>query len=174
MKPVRRVVIAQNRENQSDIMQDSEAGDIDYFITGVKEAASINLWATSKTPPTLEYRGDPTQSGLPFVPAKNGTIFRICDIPPDALYIHRLDEILLNNQKISAEQKQLKHPLMHKVDCLIYAAVLEGEATLILDKTQTKLKAGDTIIDHGSNHAWSNHTNHVCRILFVLLDARAA
>jgi hypothetical protein len=171
MKPVRRVVIAQDKENQSDIIEDSNAKDIDYFITGVKEAVSINLWATSKMPPTLEDVSDSTQSELPFLPSKNGTLLRICDIPPDSLYINRLDEILLNNQKISAEQKVLKHPLMHKVDCLIYAVVLDGEVTLILDKTQTILKAGDIIIDYGSHHAWSNHTNHVCRMLFVLLDA---
>jgi Cupin domain len=152
-------------------VEDSTAKDIDYFITGVKEAASINLWATSKTPPALENIGDPTQSGLPFLPSKNGTILRICDIPPDSLYIHRLDEVLLNNQKISDEQKMQKHPLIHKVDCLIYAVVLDGEVTLILDKTETKLKSGDVIIDCGSNHAWSNHTNQVCRMLFVLLDA---
>lgn len=171
MKPVRRVVIAQNKENQSDIMEDSRAKDIDHFITGVKEAVSINLWATNKTPPTLEDISDPVKSGLSLLPSKNGTVLRICDIPPDSLYINRLDEILLNNQKISAEQKMLKHPLMHKVDCLIYAIVLEGEVTLILDKTQTKLKAGDVVIDYGSNHAWSNQTNSVCRMIFVLLDA---
>lgn len=171
MKPVRRVVIAQNKDNQSDIVEDSHAKDIDHFITGVKGAVSINLWATSKTPPTLQDTSDLTKSRLPFLPSKNGTMFRICDIPPDSLYINRLDEILLNNQKISAEQKILKHPLMHQVDCLTYAVVLEGEVTLILDKTQTKLKAGDAIIDYGSNHAWSNHTNHVCRMIFILLDA---
>ncbi|MBS0654452.1 MAG: cupin domain-containing protein [Verrucomicrobia bacterium] len=171
MKPVRRVVIAQDTDNQSTIVEDSNAKDIDHFITGVQEAASINIWATSKTAPALEDTGDPTLSGIPFLPSKNGTILRICDIPPDSRYIHRLDEILLNNQKISAEQKLMKHPLMHKVDCLIYAVVLEGEVTLILDKDQTKLKSGDVIVDCGSNHAWSNHTDHVCRILFVLLDA---
>lgn len=171
MKPVRRVVIAQNKDNQSDIIDDSHAKDIDHYITGVKEGVSINLWATSQMPPALEDTNDPTQSGLPFLPAKDGTIFRICDIPPDSLYMNRLDEILLNNQKISAEQKKLKHPLMHQVDCLTYAVVLEGEVTLILDKTQTKLKAGDAVIDHGSTHAWSNHTNHVCRMIFILIDA---
>lgn len=170
-QPIRRVIIAQNKENQSYVVADGYAKDVNHFITGVEEAKSINLWATNKTPPKLDDINDPTNFGLPFLPQTNGTIFRICDVPPDSLYINRLDEILLNNQKISDEQKKLKHPLMHQVDCLIYAIILEGEITLILDNAETELKAGDIIIDCGSNHAWSNHTNHICRIAFVLLDA---
>jgi len=171
MKQVRRVIIGQNQNDESHIVEDSQAKDIDHFITGVEEAVSINLWATGNHRPNLNETTDPAKKGIPFLPAKNGTVFRICDIPPDASYLQRLDDILLNNQKISDEQKALKHPLMHKVDALSYAIVLEGEVTLIVDQGETKLKAGDVIIDRGSHHAWSNHTNSVCRMLFVLLDA---
>lgn len=173
MKPVRRIIIGQNSDHQSSILEDSHAENIDHFITGVDEAVSINLWATRETPPNLNQTIDPVKPSLgsPFLPSKNGTIFRICDIPPDANYLHRLDDILLNNEKISAEQKALKHPLMHQVDALIYAIVLEGEVTLILDNIKTKLNPGDVVIDCGSHHAWSNETGRVCRMAFVLIDA---
>jgi quercetin dioxygenase-like cupin family protein len=85
--------------------------------------------------------------------------------------MHRLDDILLNNEKLGEKQKALKHPLMHKVDALSYALVLEGQVTLIADENQTTLKAGDVIIDCGSHHAWSNRTDSVCRMMFVLIDA---
>lgn len=171
MKQVRRVIIAQDKKDQSYVIEDDYAKDIQHFITGVEGAVSINLWATNDILPNLNDSSDLTKAGIPFLPSKNGTVFRICDIPPDSSYINRLDEILLNNEKISEEKKALKHPLMHKVEALSYAVVLEGEITLILDNNQTKLKAGDVIVDCGSHHAWSNQTNSVCRMVFVLIDA---
>jgi len=33
-----------------------------------------------------------------------------------------------------------------------------------------ELKAGDVVIQRGTNHAWRNKSDKPCRILFVLLD----
>ncbi|QLH42066.1 MAG: hypothetical protein HWD59_04600 [Coxiellaceae bacterium] len=62
--------------------------------------------------------------------------------------------------------------MMHQVDALSYAIVLFGEITLIADNNQTVLKAGDVVVDLGSHHAWSNHTDTICRMAFVLIDAK--
>ncbi|QLH42067.1 MAG: hypothetical protein HWD59_04605 [Coxiellaceae bacterium] len=91
-------------KNQSSIIEDSFAKDIDHFMTGVDAAVSINLWSSNTSPASLDAK-DPTIAGLPFLPAKQGTVFRLCDFPPDATYMNRLDEILLNGEKITAEQK---------------------------------------------------------------------
>jgi hypothetical protein len=32
------------------------------------------------------------------------------------------------------------------------------------------LRAGDVVIQRGTNHAWRNKSDKPCRILFVLLD----
>jgi len=42
--------------------------------------------------------------------------------------------------------------------------VLEGEITLVLDTAEVHLKAGDTVVQRGTNHAWSNRSNRPCRI----------
>ena len=34
------------------------------------------------------------------------------------------------------------------------------------------LKAGDTMIQCGTNHAWSNRSNAPCDIAFVLVDGK--
>lgn len=167
---VRRVVIAQDNANRSYIVKDQSAQDVDHFITGVTEAVSINLWATDGKPAKLNTTTDPTEAGVPFVPAKHGTVFRICDIPPDSLYMHRLDEIALNGEEVTTEQRALQHPLMHKVDALVYSVVLAGEVTLVADTNKTIVNAGDVVVDCGSHHAWSNHTDTVCRMAFVLID----
>ena len=48
-----------------------------------------------------------------------------------------------------------------------YAVLLEGELTLLLDDEDVVLKAGDVVIQRGTNHAWSNRSGKLCRILYV-------
>jgi hypothetical protein len=34
------------------------------------------------------------------------------------------------------------------------------------------LKAGDTVVQQATNHAWINRGTQMCRILFVLMDSK--
>ena len=64
------------------------------------------------------------------------------------------------------------HPLMHRTETVDYAVVLEGEITMLLDDSEVPLKAGDVVIQRGTNHAWSNRSGTPVRMLYVLMDAR--
>ena len=44
--------------------------------------------------------------------------------------------------------------------------------TLGLDDEDVVLKAGDVVIQRGTSHAWSNRSNKVCRMLYVLIDGQ--
>jgi quercetin dioxygenase-like cupin family protein len=41
-----------------------------------------------------------------------------------------------------------------------------------MDEEETHLKAGDVIIQRGTNHAWANRGTENCRIAFILIDAK--
>jgi hypothetical protein len=43
---------------------------------------------------------------------------------------------------------------------------------MLMDETEVHLKAGDVLIQQGTNHAWVNNSGKVCRIAFVLIDAK--
>jgi len=168
IKPIRRVVIAHNEQNKSCVIKDCIADKIDHFMPGVDDAVSINLWATDKSPASLR----PDEPQISYLkPKKNGTIFRICDLPPESTYITKLDEIGFNFEKIPESSKQLKHPLMHQWQVLSYVIVLEGEVKLILDEGEVILESGDVVVECGTHHAWSNQTESMCRIAFILIDA---
>jgi mannose-6-phosphate isomerase-like protein (cupin superfamily) len=62
------------------------------------------------------------------------------------------------------------HPLMHRTKTIDYAIVLSGEIYMVLDDSEVFLQAGDTIIQRGTNHAWSNRSEEPCVIAFVLID----
>ncbi|MNF15632.1 Cupin domain protein [compost metagenome] len=60
---------------------------------------------------------------------------------------------------------------MHQTDTLDYIIIISGEIYLIVDEEETLLKAGDIVIQRGTNHAWSNRSDSPCIQLAVLLDA---
>jgi uncharacterized cupin superfamily protein len=50
--------------------------------------------------------------------------------------------------------------------------MMEGEMVAIMDKQETVLRAGDVLIQRGTNHAWANRSGKPARIAFVLIAAR--
>jgi uncharacterized cupin superfamily protein len=50
--------------------------------------------------------------------------------------------------------------------------VLEGELTLVVDRGETTIHAGDIVIQRGTNHAWANRSNKNCRVAFILIDGQ--
>jgi hypothetical protein len=50
--------------------------------------------------------------------------------------------------------------------------MLQGELTAILDEEETVLRAGDVLIQRGTNHAWANRSGQPARIAFILIDAK--
>ena len=59
---------------------------------------------------------------------------------------------------------------MHRTETIDYAIILSGEITMLLDEGEVLLKAGDVLVQCGTNHAWSNRSNAPCVVAFVLLD----
>ncbi len=49
--------------------------------------------------------------------------------------------------------------------------MLEGEVVLVLDREEaTVLKAGDVVVQRGTDHRWENRTDRVARMVFILVD----
>ena len=59
---------------------------------------------------------------------------------------------------------------MHRTPSIDYVIVMSGEIDMLLDDSEVHLKAGDIMIQQGTNHAWVNRGSEVCRIAFVLID----
>jgi uncharacterized cupin superfamily protein len=64
------------------------------------------------------------------------------------------------------------NPGMHRSDTVDFVYVLEGEVVLELDHgCETTLRAGDTLVQNGTRHAWRNRSGQPCRMLVVMLGA---
>ena len=64
-----------------------------------------------------------------------------------------------------------RHPGFHKTNSVDYAIVLSGEIYALMDEGEVLLRAGDVLVQRGTNHAWSNRTDAPAYLAFVLIDA---
>ena len=60
---------------------------------------------------------------------------------------------------------------MHRTETIDYVIVLEGEIEMDMDQSTVRLKAGDVMVQRGTNHAWANRSSARARVAFVLIDA---
>ena len=63
---------------------------------------------------------------------------------------------------------------MHKTHTIDYAVIVKGEIYAVLDQEEVLLKAGDSLVQRGTHHAWSNRSDEPCTIAFVLISALPA
>lgn len=66
---------------------------------------------------------------------------------------------------------QDRHPAMHKTATLDIICLIQGEASLVLDNEERRLKPGNIVIQRGTSHAWTAHGGPAL-FLAVLIDRR--
>lgn len=101
---------------------------------------------------------------------------RIVDFPPIPKGGAKIDNAtMLKEMGIDSgpNASAARSPFMHRTRSIDYAVVISGEIDMLMDDTEVHMKAGDTLVQQGTNHAWENHSDENCRILFVLIDAVA-
>ena len=63
-------------------------------------------------------------------------------------------------------------PGMHTTSTVDFEVVLDGEVWLELDDgVEVHLKAGDTVVQNGTRHAWRNHGDTTARLAVILIGA---
>lgn len=64
---------------------------------------------------------------------------------------------------------QSRHPAMHETHSIDVVCLVQGDASLILEQGETRLKPGQVVIQRGTNHAWAAHGGPAL-FLAVLID----
>lgn len=134
-----------------------------------------NFWIERGTP--AEYDGEKDTCTGDFIlhPPAHGSTFRCVEfLPEDPEVLKTLDgKAAFGEMGASANiVENARHPFMHRTDSVDYAIVLTGEIWMLMDNEEddVHLKAGDVVIQRGTNHAWSNRGTEPCVIVFVLVD----
>ena len=167
---VRRIVTGVNAAGRSFILSDA------MFPTAPVASGQpvrTGLWTTSSASASNAGTLDPVPDGvlMQTPPAhRGGTVVRITDIVPDKQHAYDPEELRRRHCKTTPE-RSARHPGFHATDTVDYAICLEGEVWAVLDEDETLMRPGDVLIQRGTYHAWSNRSDRICRMLFVLIDA---
>ena len=171
-RPIRRVVTGHNAQGKAIFIADGPAPAV--FDRGPGATAVTELWETGATPASNAGGADPTVGGAQRLPpSKNGSKFRVVEYPQDSQRVAALHGTS-HDAKSEGYVRDLankRHPGFHKTNTIDYAIVLSGEIYALMDEGEVLLKAGDVLIQRGTNHAWSNRTEEPCCVAFVLIDA---
>ena len=147
-KPIRRVVTGHDGKNVAKVIREGDAANTKTPREGV---ASTLMWCTDAMPADIGIGADAEDMGariLGTAPPENGTRFIVMEFAAG----------------IASE--------MHRTETIDYIAVLDGEIDMDIDDDTVHMKAGDVMVQRGTNHAWCNRGDAPARVAFVLIDAQ--
>jgi quercetin dioxygenase-like cupin family protein len=145
--PIRRVVTGHDAGNVAKVLIDAPAANAKYPSPGT---VSTMMWCTEGAPAKIPVGETPEDMGARIIgtaPPPNGTRFAVIDFPPG------------------------NTPHLHRTETIDYVIVIEGEIAMDMDDSTVTLRAGDVMIQRGTNHAWANRSDKRARVAFVLIDA---
>ena len=140
---VRRVITGHDANGKAKVLIDEVAKNISS--SRPNQSACV-IWTTEGFPVSND--GDQDTSGRKVgTTLPNGCVFRIVEFGPGVA------------------------PRNHRTDSIDFAVVMSGEIDMQFDDNEVHLKAGDVLVQRGTNHAWSNRTDAPAYLAFVLIDA---
>ena len=176
-KPVRRIICIDDEHGKSQAIADGPSPDVrtDPVRPGF---TSTRIWVTDRTPARIKGVRETLDMPHTLEPPAGGSVCRVVTFPPEDTFKGKVGakEVqayfdAMGSPGASTYSAKAPHPYMQKTRTLDFCLILEGEITLVLDTEEVHLKAGDTVVQRGTNHAWSNRSSEPCVIAFSSHDA---
>ena len=175
VKPARRIVTIDREAGKSTLVDDGPSPDVrtDPARPGF---ASARLWVTDSTPAKIVFE----TLHLPHAiePPARGSVCRVVTFPPDERWKAKVGAAevqaffrAMGSPGASTYSPRAPHPYMQKTRTLDFCCVLDGEIVLVLDTQEVRLKAGEIVVQRGTNHAWSNQSGSPAVVAIASHDA---
>ena len=141
----RRIVTKHDASGKATIWIDADATNHKFPNERI---SSTLMWSTDHTPTRIFSDEDEGDRILGSAPPPCGSRFTMMEFQP-------------GNEATS-----------HRTDTVDYVICLSGEIDMFVDESQfVTLRAGEVLIQRGTNHAWANRSDKPCRLAVILLDA---
>lgn len=105
--------------------------------------------------------GHAPASDEPLEGPAGSTKWRVVTIPTEAQYRERLEQL-------PPERRAAAEGGWHTTSTVDLVYVLEGEVRLSLDDDEVLLRAGDTVVQQGTKHAWHCQGDAPVRLLALM------
>jgi len=171
---VRRVVTGHTRDGKATVVSDTE---VDAITLDLLAGAEFHrLWGADEAP-TFPDDGSP-QPGPAYFPPVGGFRFGLFTVGPQSLA--RQEDLDFQSALAEMEEKlpglaghlEVDNPGVHTTNTVDFEYVISGEVWLELDDgKEIHLRAGDTVVQNGTRHAWRNKRSEPCRLVVCLIGA---
>ena len=144
--PIRRVITGHDGKNVAKVIIEGPATNTKTPRDGV---ASTLMWSSDRMPVDIAIGENVEDMGariLGTAPPENGSRFIVMEFAAGVV------------------------SEMHRTETIDYIVMLSGEIDMDMDDSTVKLRAGDIMVQRGTNHAWVNRSDRPCRIAFILID----
>ncbi len=144
LRAPRRIVTGHDVSGKSVVLSDSPTPK----TLDIGTAFFHEIWVTAQMPVQIAAtEPEATDRPVRVPPPADGVLVRFTEMPPGA------------------------ETPMHRTETLDVGVVIEGETWLLLDDgSETRVGAGDAVVQRGTSHAWANRSDGPVRMLFVLID----
>ena len=155
-----RRVITGHKDGKSIIVDDAEIpAALDNFGCQL-----IPIWKTESVPSIPLKQTD-------FNVDMNGANFKPGEVLTD-IWIQPPDEKVIKDAKKAGVDLGADWGV-HTTDTVDIAFVVSGEIWMELDDgKEVHLKAGDSVVQNGTRHAWINRSNDICVLFAVMIGAK--
>jgi quercetin dioxygenase-like cupin family protein len=146
--PIRRVITGHDDKNVAKVILEGAATNTKTPREGV---ASTLMWCSDAMPADISIGEKVEDMGariLGTAPPENGSRFIVMEFAAGVV------------------------SEMHRTETIDYIVMLDGEIDMDMDDSTVKLRAGDIMVQRGTNHAWVNRSKAPARMAIVLLDAK--
>jgi quercetin dioxygenase-like cupin family protein len=140
-------VTGHNSAGIAKVLMDGEARNAKFPTEGL---VSTLLWCTDRTPADIAVGESVEDMGARIIgtpPPPRGSRFCVMEFAAGT------------------------RSAMHRTESVDYIVMLSGEIDMEMDNSIVTLRAGDVMVQRGTNHAWINNGTEPARFAVVLIDA---
>jgi len=175
--PARRVVTRVNERGRSVIGIDGPPAEAIRFPFG---AGLFEIWTDLAGPLDRESTADAGAGPIRLGPPEGGVKIRWFTIAPAPEGVPQAEIERLVAEAFHAIGADHDRPDvskgsgMHLTSTIDVIVLIKGNVRLVLDEEETVLRAGDVVIQRGTNHAWICEGSEPALLVAVLIDRKFA
>lgn len=164
--PIRRIITGHDANGRAIIVSDENCPHADPIL-GQEYLATTEMWVTA-VPADNNIPGDPVTLPHRVPPPEGGAVFRVVEFPPDKDFRATLRS---DQQLVAGSSGAPGKQMLHRTRSVDFVVVMAGEIWCVMDEGEVLMRAGDVMIQRGTNHDWQNRGDKPARVAFTLIDA---
>lgn len=170
-RTARRVVAGTDTKGRSTVTSDGVTA-----ARAATDAFTINqIWQVDALPPRVDAE-DGSAGAVSITPPPGGFVYLVTTFPPDRDWdlAAGYKDALAASGGADAHVEDAAIAGLHRTDTVDIVTVLSGEIVAVLEDSEVLLRPGDSFVQRGTRHAWSNRTDKPCTIVAVMAGATRA